>query len=84
MSSAFSPTSAAQTTWVATPVHSRLSSVRTVGTGQEFEVKELLRLKMRYGRPYVLVRWAGCDESGDTWEPLDNLTNCAEAIAAFE
>jgi hypothetical protein len=29
-----------------------------------------------YGRPYVLVRWAGCDASGDTWEPLDNLTNC--------
>jgi hypothetical protein len=51
--------------------------------GQEYEVKELLRLNMRYGRPYVLVRWAGRDASGDTWEPLDNLTNCAEAIAAF-
>ena len=47
-------------------------------------MKELLCLKMRYGRPYVLVRWAGRDASGDTWEPLDNLTNCAEAIAAFE
>jgi hypothetical protein len=52
--------------------------------GPEHEVRELLRLKMRYGRPYVLVRWAGRDASGDTWEPLDNLTNCAEAIAAFE
>jgi hypothetical protein len=47
-------------------------------------VKELLWLKMRYGRPYVLVRWADRDASGDTWEPLDNLTNCAKAIAAFE
>jgi hypothetical protein len=50
----------------------------------EHEVQELLKFKMRYGRPYVLVRWAGCDASGDTWEPLDNLTNCAQAIAAFE
>ena len=50
----------------------------------EHEVQELLKFKMRYGRPYVLVRWAGRDASGDTWEPLDNLTNCAEAIAAFE
>ena len=49
-------------------------------------MQELLKFKMRYGRPYVLVRWAGCDASGDTWEPLDNLTtsNCAQAIAAFE
>jgi transposase InsO family protein len=50
----------------------------------EHEVAELLRFKMRYGRPHVLVRWAGRDASGDTWEPLDNLTNCEEAIAAFE
>ncbi len=43
---------------------------------------------MRYGRLHVLVRWTGrgIDASvalGDTWEPLDNLTNCEEAIAAF-
>jgi hypothetical protein len=50
----------------------------------EHEVAELLRFKLRYGRPHVLVRWAGRDASGDTWEPLDNLTNCEEAIAAFE
>ena len=32
----------------------------------------------------MLVRWAGHDASGDTWEPLDNLTTCEEAVAAFE
>ncbi len=44
----------------------------------EHEVQELLKSKMpvRYGRPHVLVRWAGCD--------LDNLTNCEKAISAFE
>jgi hypothetical protein len=44
--------------------------------GQEHEVQELLRLMMRYDRPYVLVCWAGSDALGDTWEQLDNLTNC--------
>ncbi len=50
----------------------------------EHEVQELLKFKMRYGRPHVLVRWAGRDASGDTWEQLDNLTNCEEAISTSE
>jgi hypothetical protein len=28
--------------------------------------------------------WTGREASGDTWEPLENLTSCEEAIAAFE
>ncbi len=32
----------------------------------------------------AVPRWPGLDASGDTWEPLYNLTNCEEAIAAFE
>ena len=47
-------------------------------------MQELLKLKMRYGWPKVLVRWTGLDAAGDTWELLDNLTNCEVAIAAFE
>ena len=35
-------------------------------------------------RHHVQERWAGHDASGDTWELLDNLTNCEEAITAFE
>ena len=50
----------------------------------EHEVQELLKFKMRYGRPYVQVRWTGWDAPGDTWEKLDNLTNCEAAIAVFE
>ena len=34
--------------------------------GPEHQVQELLRLKMRYGRPHVLVCWVGSDASGDT------------------
>jgi hypothetical protein len=50
----------------------------------EHEGAELLKFKIRYGRPYILVRWTGSDASGDTWEPLEHLTNCKEAIATFE
>jgi hypothetical protein len=44
----------------------------------EHQVQELLKFKMRYGWPYVLMRWAGldCDAAGD----IDNLTNCEPAI----
>ena len=50
----------------------------------EYEVEAILKFAMRSGRPHVLIRWAGLDASGDTWEPLENLTNCEEAIQAFE
>jgi hypothetical protein len=47
-------------------------------------VQEALKFLMRYGRPHMLVRWAGRDASGDTWEPLERLTNCEAALIAFE
>ena len=50
----------------------------------EHEVAEILKFRVSAGRPQVLIRWAGLDASGDTWEPLDHLTNCEEAIQAFE
>jgi hypothetical protein len=50
----------------------------------EHEVEAILKFSMRAGRPHVLVRWTGLDASGDTWEPLENLTNCEDAIRAFE
>jgi hypothetical protein len=45
-------------------------------------VVELLKFKMRYSRPHVKVLWTGSDASCDTWEPLENLTNCEEAERA--
>ena len=50
----------------------------------EHEVDAILRFRLHAGRPQVLVRWAGRDASGETWEPLENLTNCDEAIRDFE
>ena len=50
----------------------------------EHEVAAILQFRLRAGRPQVLVHWAVQDASGESWEPLENLTNCEEAIAAFE
>lgn len=45
---------------------------------------KLPKFKMRYGHPHVLVRWTGRDAPGDKWEPLENLNDCEEDVAAFE
>ena len=50
----------------------------------EHVVQEILKFRLRSGRPQLLVRWAGHDASGDTWEPLEHLTNCEDAIRDFE
>ena len=47
----------------------------------EHKMQELLKFKMCWGRPYVLVRLVGHVALGDTWKPLDNLTNREEATA---
>ena len=39
---------------------------------------------MLYGRPHVLVRWAGRDASGDTWEQLERLSNREAVLIALE
>ena len=49
-------------------------------------MEAILKFSMRASCPNALARWTGLDASGDTWEPLENLTNCedAQAIRAFE
>ena len=40
---------------------------------KDFEVEKILNRKKSKGQWLYLVRWAGFDESEDTWEPLENL-----------
>ena len=47
-------------------------------------MQELLKFKMRWGRPYVLGGARCVGRHVGRWEPLANLTNCEEAIATFE
>ncbi|MED6206235.1 hypothetical protein PIB30_024827 [Stylosanthes scabra] len=55
----------------------------------EYEVSRIVDIC--YGDPsetgkhnlYLKVRWRGHSESEDTWEPLENLSNCEESIQEF-
>ncbi|XP_012574570.1 putative DNA (cytosine-5)-methyltransferase CMT1 [Cicer arietinum] len=56
---------------------------------EEFEVEKLL--SVCYGDPngvkksglHFKVRWRGYDSSEDTWEPIDGLSDCKEALKDF-
>ncbi|XP_061346031.1 putative DNA (cytosine-5)-methyltransferase CMT1 [Gastrolobium bilobum] len=56
---------------------------------EEFEVEKLLAVC--YGDPndvkkpglYFKVRWKGYDSSEDTWEPVEGLSDCEEALKGF-
>jgi hypothetical protein len=52
------------------------SSVIRADGALEHVVAEFLRIRLKAGRPQLLVRWEDRNASGDTWEALENLTNC--------
>ena len=45
----------------------------------EFEVEKILEKK---GQRY-LIKWKGYDESENTWEPEENLTNCRQLLKQY-
>jgi hypothetical protein len=57
----------------------------------EHYMEAILKFSVCAGRPHVRLVlwtrqnvWTGLDASGDTWEPLKNLTKCDDASRAFE
>lgn len=55
----------------------------TVENQLEFEVKEILDSRIRYGKLQYLVDWDGYDVSERTWEPVAHVANSPEAVQAF-
>ena len=40
---------------------------------EEYEADRIIAKKIRRGNPMYLVRWKGCGEEEDSWEPLAHL-----------
>jgi transposase InsO family protein len=50
---------------------------------REYEVEQILDTKRVNGKPYYLIKWKGYDTSENTWEPIENLTNCQLLIQTY-
>ena len=49
-----------------------------------FNVEELIASRLKGGVKEYLVRWEGYDAKHDSWEPMQNLSNLVEMMAAFD
>ncbi|MBW0567916.1 hypothetical protein O181_107631 [Austropuccinia psidii MF-1] len=52
---------------------------------EEWEVSQILDLKLRRRKSWYLVKWKGFskDPERSIWEPAENLNNCPELVKDF-
>jgi len=50
----------------------------------EYEVEKIVAQRKRRGKTQYLVKWSGYPDYENTWEPVENLTNCKSAISTFK
>jgi hypothetical protein len=51
---------------------------------KEWEVQDIIERVVENGKTWYKVLWKGYPESESSWEPEENLKNCAEALADYE
>jgi hypothetical protein len=51
---------------------------------EEYVVEEICDIRTQGGVLQYEVKWRGFGASDNTWEPVDNLVGCAEALKAFQ
>ena len=49
-----------------------------------FTVAKLVASRLKSGVKEYLVRWEGYGDKHDSWEPMENLSNLVEEMAAFD
>lgn len=49
-----------------------------------YNVEKLIASRLQGGVKQYLVRWEGYTEKHDSWEPMENLSNLVQEMAAFD
>eukprot|EP00249_Psilotum_nudum_P016433 c25821_g1_i2 orf=252-2225(+) len=49
-----------------------------------YEVEAVRKKRVRKGTVQYYIKWRGWPESANTWEPFDNVKDCADIIEDFE
>lgn len=52
---------------------------------REFNVEKVLNKRTKpNGQVEYLLKWEGWSDADNTWEPIENLSNCIHMIKRFE
>jgi len=46
-------------------------------------VDSIIGHKFAHGKDMFKVHWSGYSKADDTWEPVENLSNCYDLVEAF-
>ncbi|XP_014217049.1 histone-lysine N-methyltransferase SUV39H2 [Copidosoma floridanum] len=49
-----------------------------------YEVETVLGKKIENGKSFYFIKWKNWSSQYNTWEPLENLTNCSDLLKEFE
>jgi len=62
-----------------------LQTIETpVEPNKEYQVENILEKRMISGKAHYLIKWKGYNTSENTWEPIENLSDCARTLQHFE
>jgi hypothetical protein len=50
---------------------------------EEYEVEDVLNLRLNRGKREYLIKWKGYPLNESTWEPMGNLEHCHDKIREF-
>ncbi|OAA46534.1 pol protein [Beauveria brongniartii RCEF 3172] len=65
------------------PDDSTLATGIMVEDTNEYEVERILKERGNIKNRHYLVKWKGYPNSENTWEPIENLTNCSTLLEQF-